>query len=413
MRPDSWVICINGAATETAVRAAVADLHGVDIKVITAPPDCTTIGALKRHTFMACSGDILLEADHDDLLAPACIAEVKQAFAAGCQFAYSNTAIVVDNDWAARGGWDHYVPVRPCRIYGRDLEEGVCTLTPHALYAGSNAPLHVRAWARDLYHQLGGHDPLVSRSEDFEFLCRVYMACPPDKIAHIDKPLYVWFASNGGVDTCVALGKELHYWVPKHIQGMALRWAANNGLGVIIGASNLVRAHKGKRKHGSAGLVVIGGEGGWYPQADIIAKAWDCLADNGFLLVDCPSATWGPQAFLRVFRPTWGAPDSVVRYQEFWAVHYDAAAGTGVKAFAIADHGGPKAGINHWQPYFADCAANRKLVAGCLANSGVSVRYGGGRVYISGVGAKPAVALLNGMRPGCFVSESEVGVYTG
>ena len=55
----------------------------------------SAVGAVKRFAFEAARGDILVELDHDDLLAPQALQRVREALGGGkADFAYSNFAEV-------------------------------------------------------------------------------------------------------------------------------------------------------------------------------------------------------------------------------------------------------------------------------------------------------------------------------
>jgi glycosyltransferase involved in cell wall biosynthesis len=81
-----WVIIYNHGAKKTEfndnrVKGFVLDMDG-------------GIGFYKMIACGNCSGDILLELDHDDLLCPTAIEEVKKAFGhQGVGFVYSNSLI--------------------------------------------------------------------------------------------------------------------------------------------------------------------------------------------------------------------------------------------------------------------------------------------------------------------------------
>ena len=50
------------------------------------------------------------------------------------------------------------------------------------------APNHVRAWRRDVYETLGGHNPKYRVGDDHELIVRTYLVT---KMKHIEKPLYL------------------------------------------------------------------------------------------------------------------------------------------------------------------------------------------------------------------------------
>lgn len=395
-----WVIVVNGTATSEDVLRETADLGSrVSFRIVRAPEHEKTIGALKLCGFMVATGDVLIELDHDDALAPECIAEVRAAFETGAEFAYSNMALM-DEGWRSFGLWPEYVTTRKCRVYGREMEEGIASFSPHTiLNAGAAAPCHVRAWTRELYQRLGGHDRAVNFTEDLEFLSRVYASgC---KVAHIDKPLYLYYVAPNDQRRQAAWAVRAEHldWIPRHIESVVREWCRRNDLAVLHGFDELAHRNSGQ----PAGLVILGDEAAPEDQKRVIYDAWDALAHGGFLIARV-SQTWTPQPFIDVFRPNGAEPFD--RFQEFQAQFYDVETHAGVNAVGIADKDGPALpGVNHWRPrvnasYFSKIES--------IANwYGVSVEFRDGRGYVRGARSSEAVRLWNMMRPGCFVEMQE------
>ena len=82
---DEWVIVHNNGGEPLEIQDARVKQH-----IIYKAPEW--VGPLKATACAECTGDILIEMDHDDMLTPDAIAEVRAAFAdPEVGFVYSNT----------------------------------------------------------------------------------------------------------------------------------------------------------------------------------------------------------------------------------------------------------------------------------------------------------------------------------
>ena len=155
-----WVLWLNGGASRTLVDSAI--VNDPRVKIYECNENNTCVGFNKHKAFMKGEGDILVEVDHDDLLLPNCLEELKQAFESSSDigFVYSN-----DINWHMK---DEFVPYNP--YYGWEHETfkwrekeyySMISFAPssHSVAFIWYAPDHVRAWRKDLYVKIGGHDP--------------------------------------------------------------------------------------------------------------------------------------------------------------------------------------------------------------------------------------------------------------
>jgi O-antigen biosynthesis protein len=152
-----------------------------------------SVGSIKNAAFHKGSGDILVEADHDDLLHPECLAKLREAFSdEAVGFAYSDCLLYDQRgldqkmfftpvngwiqEWQEFRGEDYFV--------GRAFEPTARSLS-YIWYA----PDHVRAWRSELYKQIGGHNPEYRVADDHELLIRTYLST---KMKHIPEVLYYY-----------------------------------------------------------------------------------------------------------------------------------------------------------------------------------------------------------------------------
>lgn len=135
------------------------------------------IGALKRQASYLAQGDYLVELDHDDLLAPNALTRLADALA-DADFAYSDFAEFKHESWApnaydARYGWSKYA----VEFQGHALDAmRAPPVTPQNLRRIEFVPNHVRAWRSDAYREVGGHDPSLKVSDDFDLILRFFLA---------------------------------------------------------------------------------------------------------------------------------------------------------------------------------------------------------------------------------------------
>jgi glycosyltransferase involved in cell wall biosynthesis len=159
------------------------------------------IGEVKRQACALSRGAILVELDHDDELTPDALADVVRALAddPGAGFAYSDWAMVDEesgecltygDDWA--WGYGRY------RIEPRDGRPLLVATAPpinaHTIRHIVSVPNHLRAWRRDAYWRIGGHNPALHVADDYELLLRTFLQT---RMTHIPRLCYVQHLDRG------------------------------------------------------------------------------------------------------------------------------------------------------------------------------------------------------------------------
>jgi SAM-dependent methyltransferase len=220
-----WVIVYNNGAVPI-------NFNDSRVKEIHVPMAPEWVGPLKAHACEQSTGDILLELDHDDLLAPDCLEEVKKAFIdPKIGFAYSNTVHCM-GDWSktrrfdACYGWEY----REVIANGHELDEHISfDPTPNCISRIWFAPNHVRAFRKSVYDKIGGYNKGMRILDDLDLMCRMYQEC---EFYHIDKPLYVYRVH--GENTWLKYNDEIQQNVyrvhDQYIESLSKRWAEINGL---------------------------------------------------------------------------------------------------------------------------------------------------------------------------------------
>ena len=143
------------------------------------------VGDAKLRLCKEAKGEVVLELDHDDILAVDALKKVAEAFEdPEVGFVYSDTAEWVDATgepftYSEAYGWKNY----PCEIRGRQLKATVSRpATARNMFQILYAPNHLRAWRKSVYDSIGGHDPSLKVADDFDLMCRSYLT---SKFKHI------------------------------------------------------------------------------------------------------------------------------------------------------------------------------------------------------------------------------------
>jgi len=180
------------------------------------------IGAIKNAAFSIGTGDILVEVDHDDLITPDCLEELKKAYESDSKvgFVYSDNAVLQENGefipYGEDGGWTW----REFEWKGQTLK-AMHSFEPSAQSLSYiwYAPDHVRSWRKEVYENVGGHDVEYSICDDHQLMIRTYLQT---KMKRIPKVLYIyritgdntWLERNEQiqiktVDLCREFGQQL------------------------------------------------------------------------------------------------------------------------------------------------------------------------------------------------------------
>ncbi len=164
-------------------------------------PSGGCIGDVKYKAATLCSGDILAELDHDDELLPFCGQYLVEAAEAHpeCGFFYTNCVEVDENynclkypDGFALGYGKYRNTYDPSVRWRYD--ESICVgVNPKTIRHIVGVPNHIRAWRRDVYYKIGGHNRRLAIADDYELIVRTFLNT---KFCHIDACGYIQFIYN-------------------------------------------------------------------------------------------------------------------------------------------------------------------------------------------------------------------------
>lgn len=207
------------------------------VRVLRASEDVRGIGALKRLACDAAHGDILVELDHDDLLAPECLARIADAFERHPEigFVYSSRSRFRDDGghpgaYDAAHGWLDPEP------QALGWAEPAWPPTPQALARIWYAPDHVRAWRRETYYAAGSHDPAEAICDDYSLLLRTYLITD---FHLIQEPLYYYREGGTSSGAQNAEIQRLQFELGDAYRvRIAETWAKRRGLALIDLCSN-------------------------------------------------------------------------------------------------------------------------------------------------------------------------------
>lgn len=223
--PDwEWAVLCNGGATPLPIDDPRVSWH-------VASPGPPYVGALKAEACERARGDMLLELDHDDMLLPTAVEEVKRALSGDAGFCYSNS-VHCDAEWkptkrySSAYGWQYRT-----KSFGEQaLDEHISFApTPAALSRIWFAPNHLRAFRRAEYEAVGGYNRDMRVLDDQDLMCRLYQRT---EFTHIDAPLYLYRVH--GANTWLRHNREIQDNVyrlhDQYAEQLALTWAKREGL---------------------------------------------------------------------------------------------------------------------------------------------------------------------------------------
>lgn len=216
-----WIILANGGVE-------IPDFNDDRVKVFHTE-ETGMVGTLKKIACGYCTGDYLVEFDHDDELTPDCLEEISKCTE---DFVYSN-CFQVDQNWNPHlwgdgFGWEW----RQQEYKGHLVWEAVSP-EPYPSNLGRIwfAPNHVRAWKREFYERIGGHAEMKI-SDDHDLVARSFLE---GSVKHIDKPLYVYRVH--GDNTWLQVTQEIQetMWenYDKYFIPMQQKWCSDQGLYMV------------------------------------------------------------------------------------------------------------------------------------------------------------------------------------
>ena len=215
-----WVIIYNNGAK-------VIEFNDPRVRFVVLKKTSQWVGPLKAFACEQCRGDILLEMDHDDLLLPDAISEVKEAFKDdSIGFVYSNTVHSKEFHYDESYGWRY-------RQHDEFSEEHISfPPNPDSISKIWYAPNHLRAFRKSVYDSIGGYNKEMRVLDDLDLMCRLYLIT---KFKHIDKGLYYY--REHGENTYLKYNEEIQQNVyrihDQYIESLVEKWCDLNNLSKV------------------------------------------------------------------------------------------------------------------------------------------------------------------------------------
>lgn len=191
-----WVLMEDTDDACSTTRQMIHQLTRADhrVRAVSSTRRTGRIGQLKKHVADLCSGELLLELDHDDELTSTALHHMATASLQfpECGMLYTDWAELVDGvdaQWYGPTfayGYGHYVS----RIVdgARRLVAVSPELNGHTVRHIVSMPNHLRAWRTDFYRAIGGHNPNLPTADDYELTLRSFLAT---RIVHLHHCSYI------------------------------------------------------------------------------------------------------------------------------------------------------------------------------------------------------------------------------
>lgn len=160
------------------------------------------IGEVKYRAACLTKGQWLAELDHDDILTDNCTMDIINASIKypDAGFIY-NDSVEIDENWNSLKynpgfcfGYGAYRKVN-YKEYNWDVAI-TSNINPKTIRHIVGVPNHVRAWRRDVYFAIGGHNRNLSVADDYELMIRTFLHT---RLVKIPKLGYIQFIYNNNV----------------------------------------------------------------------------------------------------------------------------------------------------------------------------------------------------------------------
>jgi glycosyltransferase involved in cell wall biosynthesis len=157
------------------------------------------IGESKYRAASLCSGKWIMELDHDDVLTDRAGELMVKAFKLypDCKFVFSDCAEIDENHNSLTYGDGFafgYGKYRKEFYNNREYQVAICqNINPLTIRHIVGVPNHFRAWEREFYHSIGGHNRRLTIADDYELIIRSFLKT---RFVGIRKLLYLQFFHN-------------------------------------------------------------------------------------------------------------------------------------------------------------------------------------------------------------------------
>lgn len=214
-----WVIVDDSGDDDVTYHNVLKSLGDPRVRCYRQDSRSGYIGAVKRYAAGLCTGEILIEIDHDDELTSDCLQKIVAAFIDNpdCGFAYGDCTEVYDTSKRAHWyGWDSgygYSIYYRVWIHAMNRWQNV---NKHSAINGSTIrhlvglPNHPRAWTRECYHLVGGHREELMVADDYDLLIRTFLTTT---FVAIPDLLYIQYRNEHGSNSTFTRNQQIQILV--------------------------------------------------------------------------------------------------------------------------------------------------------------------------------------------------------
>lgn len=198
-----WIILDDSVDTDNFNYISKIVSQDSRIKVYRPNRNDSFVGSTKRQAASLCSGDYLLELDHDDELHHLALEYIVSAFNKfpDAGFCYSNCAEVYEDGGSVvygKGFGMNYGIHFNTNYKGKDIVGSDVPINASTIRHIVGVPNHLRCWKRDIYFDLERHNSKLAVVDDYELLVRTFLYT---KMIHIKDVLYIQYMNRGGNNT--------------------------------------------------------------------------------------------------------------------------------------------------------------------------------------------------------------------
>ena len=237
--------------------------------------DKPNIGALKAEACDRAFGDIIVELDADDKIAPHTLETIANSLRNGKVFFYSD-ALELNEDGSPYLYSPHYGWKKGSFFGdGREIEYNISfPVNPSSLRQIFWSPNHVRAWTKRAYRSIGGHDRGLEVGDDHDLIMRFYIKYGEEGFVYHPEPLYTYRVHKNNtfqerVDKIAAQSWNNYH---RHMHHILVKWCRDN---------DLHKLDLGGRLNPTDGMTVVDKHQPCQLQLDLsLEQDWNILEDN-------------------------------------------------------------------------------------------------------------------------------------
>lgn len=210
-----WIIVDDSGDDDETYRSSLSKLKDARVRCYRPDSGSGYIGTIKRSAAGLCTGEILVELDHDDELTPDCLEKIVKAFIdhPDCGFVFGeSTEVFWGSNHAHWYGWDFGFGYGSYyRVWIHEMKRWqnivrTADLNWQTIRHLVGLPNHPRAWTKDCYYLIGAHRPNLLVADDYDLLVRTFLNTKYLRIPHL---LYIQYRNEGGDNSTFTRNQQI------------------------------------------------------------------------------------------------------------------------------------------------------------------------------------------------------------